>query len=219
MRLTSARLAGENFYRKEARPSRSPNYPLPFVRPLAGTTSSSFSRCLKVHNGSRSRLGSDPGQINWKCSGGGGLLKRVISPGCRSLARSLSFGLPSESGGQSRPCHLIEFRTGREMLILICSVEVSKWSRASGCHWKLTQKSIAPKSHLWQDPFVVAGEQNRSAARRSNNDATLVYLFFLWFVFAKMPKMCLIDQNRELRTKIGVLSKVSDVTHRPPVAE
>lgn len=26
--------------------------------------------------------------------------------------------------------------------------------------------------------------------------------------------MCLIDQNRELRTKIGVLSKVSDVTHQ-----
>lgn len=88
MRLTSPRLAGENFYRKEARPSRSPNYPLPFVRPLAVTTSSSFSRCLKVHNGSRSCLGSDPGQTNWECGGGGGgLLKRVLSPGCRSLAQ------------------------------------------------------------------------------------------------------------------------------------
>lgn len=88
MRLTSPRPAGENFYRKEARPSRSPNYPLPFVRPLAVTTSSSsFSRCLKVHNGSRSRPGSDPGQTNWKCSGGGGSLKRVISPGGRSLAQ------------------------------------------------------------------------------------------------------------------------------------
>lgn len=87
MRLTSP-LAGENFHRTEARPSRSPNYPLPFVRPLAVTTSSSFSRCLKVHNGSRSWLGSDPGQTNWECGGGGGgLLKRVISAGGRSLAQ------------------------------------------------------------------------------------------------------------------------------------
>lgn len=134
------------------------------------------------------------------------------------LARSLGFGLPSESGGQSRPCHLIEFRTGREMLILICSVEVSKWSRASGCHWKLTQKSIAPKSHLWQDPFVVAGERSRSAARRCNSEATRVYSFFM-VCFVKMPKMRWLDQNRELRTKIGVLSAVSDVARRPPVAE
>lgn len=154
MRLTLQRLAVQNFIQRRRVLARIPNYLLPFVRPLAATTCSSSSRCLKVYNGSRSCLGSDPGQTNWKCSAGG-LRKRVISPTGWPLALLWS---PSESGGQSRPCHLIEFRTGREMLILICSVEVSKWSRASSCHWKLSQKSIAPKSHLWQDGFVVASE-------------------------------------------------------------
>lgn len=75
-------------------------------------------------------------------------------------------------------------------------------------HWKLTQKSIAPKSHLWQDPFVV----QLSRITQWHITATMVLCLFpmtgndvRWITGTKTPKRCLrvILKNKESSTHEG----------------